>query len=177
MRRGPSRSLRLRSPAIETPSGNASGNGQYFPGGYCVLHGGRRSTRPCDRDPSGCFGSNPLIRIPPNRFRAAGAFQPRGSAEDRHAAAGAGGRLVGTTRLAGWCVWLVGGDCASGFVFEGGLLGVAARADAVIVQQFVVAGAEQDEVVELGLAAVLERGEVVGLELAGGGAGGVLAVG
>jgi hypothetical protein len=80
-------------------------------------------------------------------------------------------------RSAGWCVWLVGGDRASGFVCEGGVLGVAACAGAVIVQQFVVAGAEQDEVVELGLAAVLERGEVVGLELAGGGAGGVLAVG
>ena len=49
--------------------------------------------------------------------------------------------------------------------------------DVVVVEEFVVAGAEQDEVVELGLAAVLVRDEVVGLEFAGGGAAGVLAVG
>jgi hypothetical protein len=73
-------------------------------------------------------------------------------------------------------VWLVGGDRASGFVFEGRLLAGAACADVVIVQQFVVAGAEQDEVVELRLAAALDRDEVVRLELAGGGAAGVLAV-
>jgi hypothetical protein len=32
-------------------------------------------------------------------------------------------------------VWLVGGDCASGVVVEGGLLGVAAGTDVVIVDQ------------------------------------------
>jgi hypothetical protein len=37
-------------------------------------------------------------------------------------------------------VWLVGGDCASGFVFEGRLLAGAAGADVVVVEQFVVAG-------------------------------------
>jgi hypothetical protein len=41
----------------------------------------------------------------------------------------------------------------------------------------VVARAEEDEVVELRLAAALDRGEVVCLEFAGGGAAGVLAVG
>jgi hypothetical protein len=50
-------------------------------------------------------------------------------------------------------VRLVGGDGAAGCVCEGGLLGIAARTDAVIVQQLVMPGAEQDEVVELGLAA------------------------
>ena len=56
------------------------------------------------------------------------------------------------------------------------LLAVAGGSDAVVVEQFVVAWAEQDEVVELGLAAVLDRGEVMRLEFAGGGAAGVLAV-
>ena len=74
-------------------------------------------------------------------------------------------------------MWLVGGDCASGLVCEGGLLGVAACVDVVVVEQFVVAGAEQDEVVEFGLAAALDRDEVVGFEFAGGGAAWVLAVG
>jgi hypothetical protein len=73
-------------------------------------------------------------------------------------------------------VWLVGGDCASGFVFERWMLAVAARTDVVIMQQFVVAGAEQDQILELGLAAVLDGGEVVCFELAGGAAAGVLAV-
>ena len=76
----------------------------------------------------------------------------------------------------GWCVWLVGGDRASGCVRESGAFGVAAGVDVVVVEQFVVAGAEQDEVVEFGLAAVLDGGEVVGLEFAGGAAAGVLAV-
>jgi hypothetical protein len=76
----------------------------------------------------------------------------------------------------GWCVWLVGGDRASRCVREGGLLGVAARTDAVIVEQFVVAGAEQDQVVEFGRAATLDRDNVVRFELARGGAAGVLAV-
>ena len=52
----------------------------------------------------------------------------------------------------------------------------AAGVDVVVVEEFVVAGAEQDEVVEFGLAAVLGGGEVVGFELAGGAAAGVLAV-
>ena len=73
-------------------------------------------------------------------------------------------------------MWLVGGDRASGRAFEDGLLAGAARADVVVVEQLVVAGAEQDEVVELGLAAALDRHDVVCLELAGGGAAGVLAV-
>jgi hypothetical protein len=99
------------------------------------------------------FGSNPLIRIP-QRYR-------RG----RH------------TRSAGWCVWLVGGDCAPGFVCEGGLLAVAACADVVVMQPFVMSGAEQDEVVELRPAATLDRDEVVRFELVRGAAAGVLAVG
>ena len=73
-------------------------------------------------------------------------------------------------------MWLVGGDRASGCVGERGLLGVAAGVDVVVVKELVVAGAEQDEVVELGLAAVLDREEMMGLEFAGGGAAGVLAV-
>jgi hypothetical protein len=52
----------------------------------------------------------------------------------------------------------------------------AAGGDVVVVEEFVVAGAEQDEVVEDGLAAVLVRDEVVGLEFAGCAAAGVLAV-
>ena len=44
------------------------------------------------------------------------------------------------------------------------------------MEQFVVAGAEQDEVVDLGLAAALEGEDVVRFELAHGGAAGVLAV-
>jgi hypothetical protein len=73
-------------------------------------------------------------------------------------------------------VWLVGSDGASGLVREGGLLGVAAGADVVVVEQFVVAGAEADEIVELGAAATRDRDDVVGFEFAGGGAAGVLAV-
>jgi hypothetical protein len=73
-------------------------------------------------------------------------------------------------------VWLVGGDRASSFVLEGGLLGVAARTDPVVVQELVVSGAEQDEVMELGPAALLDRDSVMRLELAGGRAAGVLAV-
>ena len=57
-----------------------------------------------------------------------------------------------------------------------GVLGGAAGADVVVVEELVVAGAEQDEVVELGLAATLDRDEVVCLEFAGRGAAGVLAV-
>ena len=71
---------------------------------------------------------------------------------------------------------LVGGDGASGFVFEDGLLAVAAGVDVVVVEELVVAGAEQDEVVEFGFAAVLDGGEVVCLEFARGAAAGVLAV-
>ena len=61
-------------------------------------------------------------------------------------------------------------------VGEGGVVAGAVGVDVVVVEVFVVAGAEQDEVVELGLAAVLGGGEVVGFEFAGGGAAGVLAV-
>ena len=78
--------------------------------------------------------------------------------------------------LAGWCVWLVGGDRASGLVLEGGLFAVAAGTDVVVVQQFVMARAEQNEVLELGLATQLVGDQVVCLELAGGAAAGVLAM-
>ena len=74
-------------------------------------------------------------------------------------------------------MWLVGGDRAPVLVVEGGVVRVAAGADVVVVEEFVVPGAEQDEVVELGLTAVLGGDDVVGLEFAGGGAAGVLAVG
>ena len=57
------------------------------------------------------------------------------------------------------------------------MLGGAVGVDVVVVEEFVVAGAEQDEVVELGFAALLDGGEVVGFELVGGGAAGVVAVG
>jgi hypothetical protein len=57
------------------------------------------------------------------------------------------------------------------------LLAVAVGVDVVVVEEFVVAGAEQDEVVEFGLAAVFDGGDVVCFEFVGGGAGGVLAVG
>ena len=73
-------------------------------------------------------------------------------------------------------MWLVGGDGASGLVGEGGVVAGAVGVDVVVVESFVVAGAEQDEVVEFGLAAVLDGGEVVGFEFALGGAAGVLAV-
>ena len=53
---------------------------------------------------------------------------------------------------------MVGGDGAAGLVCEGGFVGVAAGVDVVVVEVFVVAGAEQDEVVELGLAPVLDGG-------------------
>jgi hypothetical protein len=56
------------------------------------------------------------------------------------------------------------------------VVGVAAGVDVVVVEVFVVAGAEQDEVVEFGFAAVFDGCYVVGLEFVGGGAGGVLAV-
>jgi hypothetical protein len=56
------------------------------------------------------------------------------------------------------------------------LVVVAGGVDVVVVEVFVVVGAEQDEVVEFGFAAVLDWGEVVCFEFAGGGAGGVLAV-
>ena len=65
-------------------------------------------------------------------------------------------------------MWLVGGDWASGCICEGGLLAVAAGVDVVVVEMLVVAGAEQDEVVEFGGAAVLDRYDVMRFELAGG---------
>ena len=52
-------------------------------------------------------------------------------------------------------VGLVGGDGASGRVREYGVVGGAVGVDVVVVEVFVVAGAEQDEVVELRPAAVL----------------------
>ena len=73
-------------------------------------------------------------------------------------------------------MWLVGGDGVSAFVLEGGPLAVAAGAHVVVVQELVVARAEQDEVVELCPAADLDCDEVVRLELALGGARGVLAM-
>ena len=73
-------------------------------------------------------------------------------------------------------MWLVGGDGAAGLVYEDWPLAVAAGVDVVVVEMFVVAGAEQDEVVELGLAAEFHGGEVVGFEFALCGAAGVLAV-
>ena len=76
----------------------------------------------------------------------------------------------------GWCVWLVGGDRASGRVRERRRVAGAARVDVLVVQQLVVSVAEQDQVGELGLAAVLVCDEVVCFELAGGGAAGVLAM-
>jgi hypothetical protein len=73
-------------------------------------------------------------------------------------------------------VWLVRADGTACFAGEGRLVAVAACSDVVIVEQFVVAGTELNEVVELGLASTLERGDVVCLEFAGGGAAGVLTV-
>jgi hypothetical protein len=74
-------------------------------------------------------------------------------------------------------VRLVGGDGAAGLIFEEGLVGAAAGADVVVVEVLVVAGAEQDQVLEFCQAAVLDGYEVVGLEFAWGAAAGVLAVG
>jgi hypothetical protein len=68
------------------------------------------------------------------------------------------------------------GDCAAVLVLEEGLVGGAAGADVVVVEVLVVAGAEQDQVLELCQAAVLDGYEVVGFELAWGAAAGVLAV-
>ena len=73
-------------------------------------------------------------------------------------------------------MWLVGGDGAAGLIREDGMLAVAAGVDVVVVEVFVVAGAEQDHVGEVGCAAVFDRDEVVCFEFAGGGAAGVLAV-
>src|SRR4029079_17608733 len=79
-------------------------------------------------------------------------------------------------RSAGWCVGLVGGDGAAGLVLEDWGLALAVGVYVVVVEMFVGAGAEQDEVVQLGLAAEFDGGEVVGFEFARGGAAGVLAV-
>ncbi|HET6171583.1 MAG TPA: hypothetical protein VFD90_03185 [Gaiellales bacterium] len=73
-------------------------------------------------------------------------------------------------------MWLVGGDGASGLVGEDGMFAVAAGANVVVVEEFVVAGAEQDEVGELGSAATLDGDDVVGFEFALSGAAGVLAM-
>jgi hypothetical protein len=61
-------------------------------------------------------------------------------------------------------------------VCEDGISAGAARHDVVVVEEFVVAGAEQDEVVDDGLAAERVGDEVVGLKFAGGAAAGVLGV-
>ena len=73
-------------------------------------------------------------------------------------------------------MWLIGGDGASGFVFEDGVLAGAAGSDVVVVDELVVAGAEQDQLVDLGPGSEREWDEVVGVEFAEGGAAGVLAV-
>ena len=96
-----------------------------------------------------------------------GRWRPFGARRDASGRRGYGGGACG------WLAVIARPAC----VCEGGLLGVAARADVVIVEQLVVSGAEQDEVVELGRAAALDRYEVVCFELASGGAAGVLAVG
>ena len=49
--------------------------------------------------------------------------------------------------LPGWCVWPAGGDGASVFVGEGGLVSGAGGVDVVVVDVFVVVGAEQDHLV------------------------------
>ena len=72
--------------------------------------------------------------------------------------------------------WLVGGDRPSSLIFEVGLFGGAAGADVVVVQERVVAGAEQDEVRERRRATVRVVDHVVGMEFAVGGAARVLAV-
>jgi hypothetical protein len=59
---------------------------------------------------------------------------------------------------------------------EGGVLGGAAGGDVLVVEVFVVSGAEQDEVLEFGPATMLVGDQVVCLECAGGAAAGVLAV-
>jgi hypothetical protein len=79
-------------------------------------------------------------------------------------------RWHGAVCLTRWCVWLVGGDGASGLTLEVGVLGGAGGVDVVVVEVFVVVGAEQDEVREYGRAAVFDGDDVVGLEFAGGGA-------
>ena len=73
-------------------------------------------------------------------------------------------------------MWLVGGNRASGFVLERGLFGAAAGADVVVVQELVMAGAEQDQIVQLGLATPLDCNQVMRFELASGVAAGVLAL-
>jgi hypothetical protein len=70
----------------------------------------------------------------------------------------------------------MGGDRPSRLVGEDGCLAAAAGVDVVVVEAFVVAGAEQDQVGEFGLAAGLGGHEVVCLEVAVCGAAGVLAV-
>ena len=73
-------------------------------------------------------------------------------------------------------MWLVGGDGASVLILEDGRLAVAAGVDVVVVQELVVTRAEQDEVVENGRAAALDRDDVVCFEFAGDATAGVLAV-
>ena len=81
-----------------------------------------------------------------------------------------------TGQPGGACGWLVVIARPSSSL-KSGVVGGAARANVVVVEELVVPGAEQDEVGQLGLAGVLVRDDVVGLEFAGGGAAWVLAVG
>ena len=71
-------------------------------------------------------------------------------------------------------MWLVGGDRASGFVLEDGVFGVAGGVDVLVVEVFVVAGAEQDHLVDLGLPQ-REGDPVMGLEFVHSGATRVIA--
>jgi hypothetical protein len=65
---------------------------------------------------------------------------------------------------------------ASGLGFEDRLLAATAGLDVVVVDELVVAGAEQDQLGDLGPGAEREWREVVGVELAQRGAARVLAV-
>jgi hypothetical protein len=73
-------------------------------------------------------------------------------------------------------VWPARGDRPAGPVGEDGLLAGAAGVDVVVVDVCVVSVAEQDQVRDLGFAAVLVCDEVVCGKLARGGAARVLAV-
>jgi hypothetical protein len=70
----------------------------------------------------------------------------------------------------------IGGDAAPVRAGEDRPVPVSARADLPVVKQLVVARAEQDQVGELGPAAMLDRDQVVRLELTRGGTARVLTV-
>ena len=72
--------------------------------------------------------------------------------------------------------WLVGGDRSAGRVGEGEVVRCAGRFDGVVVEELVVAWAEQDEVVELSQPATPDREDVMRFEFVRGGAAGVSAV-